>query len=293
MANSGLIKSNAYSLWLNDLDAATGSILFGGVNTDKYHGDLATLPIQKAATESNPSQFFITLTELSFNQNGQDQAIASDRADPVLLDSGSTLTYLPATVATDIFQSVGAEYDDVQQSAYVDCGLQQNSTVLNFKFTQPVISVPMNELVMDPDLDSQGSPVTLSDGKTPACLFGIAPATQGSNVLGDTFLRSAYVVYDLTNNQISIAQTNFNSTTDHVLEIGTGKQSVPNASPVTNAVDAAVTGSGGRIGKPTTTVTDASAAPSPTKKGDAMAGQKVSGSILTGLVGAGIFFVLW
>ena len=29
------IQSNAYSLWLNDLDASTGSILFGGVDTDQ------------------------------------------------------------------------------------------------------------------------------------------------------------------------------------------------------------------------------------------------------------------
>jgi hypothetical protein len=47
MVADGLINSNAYSLWLNDLDANTGSILFGGVDSDKYTGDLETLPIQK------------------------------------------------------------------------------------------------------------------------------------------------------------------------------------------------------------------------------------------------------
>jgi len=36
MVADGLIQSNAYSLWLNDLDASTGSILFGGVDTAQY-----------------------------------------------------------------------------------------------------------------------------------------------------------------------------------------------------------------------------------------------------------------
>ena len=36
LVDTGHIKSNAYSLWLNDLDASTGAILFGGVNTAKY-----------------------------------------------------------------------------------------------------------------------------------------------------------------------------------------------------------------------------------------------------------------
>jgi hypothetical protein len=56
----GLIQSNAYSLWLNDLDSKTGSILFGGVDTAKYKGTLETLPVQKVA--GNFYEFLITLT---------------------------------------------------------------------------------------------------------------------------------------------------------------------------------------------------------------------------------------
>lgn len=43
----GAIQSSAFSLWLNDLSASTGSILFGGVDTSKYHGSLETLPSSK------------------------------------------------------------------------------------------------------------------------------------------------------------------------------------------------------------------------------------------------------
>lgn len=36
LLNAGHIGTLAYSMWLNDLDAAEGDLLFGGVNTEKY-----------------------------------------------------------------------------------------------------------------------------------------------------------------------------------------------------------------------------------------------------------------
>ena len=73
---------------------------------------------------------------------------------------------------------------------------------------------------------------------------GISPTGGSSPVLGDTFLRSAYVVYDLGNNEISLAATNFNATSN-VQEIGTGSSAVPDATVVTNAVTTAAVSTGG------------------------------------------------
>jgi hypothetical protein len=65
---------------------------------------------------------------------------------------------------------------------------------------------------------------------------GISDAGGSTSVLGDTFLRSAYVVYDLANNEISLAPTNFNSTQTSVSAIASGTAGVPSASAVPNAV---------------------------------------------------------
>ena len=46
LKDQGHINQLAYSLWLNDLDSLTGSVLFGGVDTAKYHGELIALPVQ-------------------------------------------------------------------------------------------------------------------------------------------------------------------------------------------------------------------------------------------------------
>jgi hypothetical protein len=236
MVSQDLIQSSAYSLWLNDLDASVGSILFGGVDTDKYHGTLETLPVQKES--GYYAEFLITLTEVSLG----DTVIASDQREAVLLDSGTSLTYLPDAITEVIFEAVGAQYDSSEGAAYVPCSLASNTSALNFTFTSPTISVSMSELVLEIGT-STGEQLTFTDG-TAACLFGVAPAGDSTSVLGDTFLRSAYLVYDLANNEISIAQTNFNATSSNVLEIGTGTSAVPGATAVANAATAAADSGG-------------------------------------------------
>ncbi len=248
MAADGLIASNAYSLWLNDLDSSTGNILFGGVDTEQFHGTLATLPVEPVG--NSYSEFLITLTSISLAGT----AIASNQKVAILLDSGTSLTYLPNAITSAIYQAVGAQYDSNQGAAYVSCSLAQNTSTLDYTFTSATISVSMDELVISLT-DNNGQPYTFSDG-TPACIFGISPAGSSTAVLGDTFLRSAYVVYDLSNNQISIAQTRFNTTTSNILEIGTGPNAVPSATAVSNPVSAS--GAAGR-GSSTGTVANAAA----------------------------------
>jgi hypothetical protein len=72
----------------------------------------------------------------------------------------------------------------------------------------------MNELV-----------IPYADG---LCILGVLAmdAARGDYVLGDTVLRSAYVVYDLAKHEISIAQKVFNSTEDRVVEL-TNRTAVP------------------------------------------------------------------
>jgi len=68
----------------------------------------------------------------------------------------------------------------------------------------------------------------------PACVFGIVPGNR--SVLGDTFLRSAYAVFNHQHNRISLAETNFESSSDNVVAIpsggfNTGSGGTPGSSP--------------------------------------------------------------
>lgn len=231
LADNKLINSNAYSLWLNDLEASTGSILFGGVDTEKYTGSLQTLPI--IAEQGVFAEFIIALTGMGLN--GKAGSLFDNETVPVLLDSGSSLMYLPDNLVTSLYTQFNAQYDSSQGAAFVDCSLANDATTLDFTFSSPTISVPMNELVIVAGYQ-RGQPV---------CILGIGPAGQSTCVLGDTFLRSAYVVYDLSNNEISLAQTNFNATKSNVMEIQSGTAGVPDATGVANAVSSLAVGTGG------------------------------------------------
>lgn len=240
LVDTGAINSKAYSLWLNDLDASTGSILFGGVDTDKYEGQLQTLPI--VAERGEYAEFIVVLTGMG--QNGNDGSLFKDENVPVLLDSGSSLMYLPDQVANALYQAYDAQYDASQGAAFVNCNLANKKGSVDFNFSGVKISVPLNELVIL---------AAVSRGRS-ICIFGVGPAGDSLAVLGDTFLRSAYVVYDLDNNQISLAQTNFNATSSNIQEIKKGSGGVPNASVVASAVSTAAVASGGpRVNGPSVT----------------------------------------
>lgn len=247
LADNGDINANAYSLWLNDLDAATGSILFGGVDTEKYHGELQTLPI--IPEQGQYAEFIIALTGMG--QNGNNGSIFNESNVAVLLDSGSSFMYLPDNVVRSLYRTFDAQYDASQQAAFIDCDFANQEGTLDFSFSGVTIQVPYNELVILAAV-SRGQPV---------CMLGIGPAGNSVSVLGDTFLRSAYVVYDLSNNEISLAQTNFNSTQENILEIKKGSDGVPDASGVPNAVSTAAVATGGpRINGPFATGTHTSTA---------------------------------
>jgi hypothetical protein len=241
LKNDGFINSVAYSLWLNDLDASTGSILFGGVDTDKFQGDLKTLPIIQE--QGVYAEFIIALT--SMGSNGDSTNLFNNEVVPVLLDSGSSLMYLPDNVVTALYTQLNAQYDSNQGAAFVSCDLANQDGSLDFGFSGVTISVPYNELVITAAV-SRGRPV---------CILGIAPAGNSMPVLGDTFLRSAYVVYDLSNNAISLAQTRFNATASAVKEITNGADGVPGAQSVAGAVATAAIGGGAgpRINGPSVT----------------------------------------
>ena len=288
MTTQGLISSPAYSLWLDDLEASTGSILFGGVDTAKFQGSLQTLPIIQEQNQF--VEMIVALSGINLVANNTNTTVSS-KTTPVLLDSGSTLSYLPVDVSSAIYDALGVVFDEEQDQPFCQCSLANTTDTIEFIFSGQVISVPINEMVLDGD-----GGVQTKSGETLGCAFGIvAQPDQGgpgtSYTLGDTFIRSAYIVYDLANNQISLAQTDFGSTGSNIMEIGTGKNSVPSASGIANPATATVTGTaviGGVTGTGTATASSASSS----KSSDAGIIPQANVGAWAGVAAAGLLFAL-
>lgn len=218
-------------------DSNTGSILFGGVDTAKYHGNLIALPVQKGANGSY-IDFTVALSSVSLADcKGKSQYSSDNLALPVILDSGTTDTYLPDNLVQPILSGVGA-VNDPTLGSIVPCSLANSPATFAFGFGGqggPSIQVSFGEFVSPVVLDD-GSQPTFKDGSGTVCSFGLLSSGSGAQpiLLGDTFLRSAYVVYDLTGNTIALAQTNFNTTGSNVVEIS--GSSIPGATATATAV---------------------------------------------------------
>jgi hypothetical protein len=65
LKNAGLIDSYAFSLYLDDWGSKTGSIVFGGVDTAKYHGDLITVPVASSPSTNLQTAWAVMLDGVS------------------------------------------------------------------------------------------------------------------------------------------------------------------------------------------------------------------------------------
>ena len=118
---------------------------------------------------------------------------------------------------------------------------------ITFNFSGINITAPVAELQRD---------LGYGSGQ---CSFDIQ-ATNSNYILGEPFLRSAYVVFDLDANEIAIAQTVFNATAaSNILEItnsssgGNGTFGIPNAVNASN-VRQGIPSATGSIGPAVTNV---------------------------------------
>ncbi|KAK7421675.1 hypothetical protein QQZ08_009849 [Neonectria magnoliae] len=236
MYQAGHINSIAYSLWLNDLSANTGSILFGGIDTKKYIGNMSRLNVQP--DNNSYVHFTVAMTSLDASSSSGSDALTSDHF-PVgaVLDSGTTLSYLPNDLTAQIWEEVGAYYDAKFGLAVLPCSYSKHEGNFTFGFggsDGPQISVAMDELVMDL---TNGSPPEFTSGTYKGelvCEFGIQNYSSDVYLLGTTFLRSAYVVYDLVNNEIGLAQTDFNSTETNIVAFKSKGATIPSATAAPN-----------------------------------------------------------
>jgi hypothetical protein len=200
---------------------------------DKYKGDLTRIQIYQDSRTGAYTSFLVALTSVqAVSPTGTDTLTSRQFPIPVVLDSGTTLSYLPTDLAMQIWKEVGAIYAADLNLAVLPCSMAQSAGVFTFGFAGPNgprISVDMTELVL-----------SLTTGQAPkftsgpykgqeACEFGIQNFSSDPFLLGDTFLRSAYVVYDLVNNEIGIAATDFNSTASNIVAFPSYGADIPSA----------------------------------------------------------------
>lgn len=191
----GLTNTKAFSVALGTSDTEGGNIVFGGVDTKKFAGSLASLDISAPAM-GDIQRYAVSLSSISYTPSGGSTTKYDNSAlSGVVLDTGSSLCELPTDIVSSMASDIGAQQDSQSGLLIVDCNTATSANKLDFEFDGgATISVPLDQFV-------------IQSGNT--CVLGVEPLQEGSGItalLGDTFLRNAYVVFDQTNMKINMAQ---------------------------------------------------------------------------------------
>ncbi|KAI9469826.1 MAG: aspartic peptidase domain-containing protein [Benjaminiella poitrasii] len=240
LVKNKVINEPVFSIYLNRQGeyGYTGEIVLGGYETDRLVGDLQFLPL--VTYDSSTGRALIGRSHqqggiykywtvpgqaLRVYHNDQQTIVYEPQFEdlqPAILDSGTTLSYLPKNIVLSILKTITSEYEplklnggDIQAYQINHCqrALENKTMLFDFEFSSSaltkcdqkvLIRVPLNELVL---------PQNTNDLKTATtCLFGLAPLSNafassiGSSgwILGQTVLRSAYVVHDMLGFQVGV-----------------------------------------------------------------------------------------
>ncbi|KAM3158423.1 hypothetical protein ABEW05_001085 [Botrytis cinerea] len=214
LALQGLTKTRAFAIDLGNVDTASGSIIFGGLDTKKYYGSLIKNPIIPfyQSPDGYP-RYWINMTYFGITFPGQlpTNLTSTGYAKPVIVDSGSTLSYLPPSLVNAMLPYFPGWVSKGGGLYTIPCSFRNIAGTMDFGFAGQIIRIQLAQFIW-------------FNGAT--CYGPIANAAEKTDViLGDTFMRGAYVVFDQDNANVHIAQAA--SCGSNIVPITSGTDGVP------------------------------------------------------------------
>lgn len=202
----GHVNSPAFSLYLNDLKSQSGTILLALLTTPSTRESLFLWTYLILSTG-------ITLN--SIRAQGLATQNILDKPMTAILDSGTTLSYIPNSALINLHNNLNANPSfTINQRYYCDCNItdylqfnfgDQSLKVPNYQFLWPI------EQFVNPYVAGIAFPHN-------SCLVGFEATPNGADyiLLGDNVLRSAYIVYDPSNSKIALAQADFSGSKSNI-----------------------------------------------------------------------------
>ncbi|RYP82344.1 hypothetical protein DL770_005603 [Monosporascus sp. CRB-9-2] len=218
-------QSRAFSVALGSSDSDNDSVvIFGGIDTSKYAGPLRTLPILGPQNGEIIYRYWVQLNSIGTTVDGSSHTYDNSSL-PVVLDTGSTFCSLPRAVVNGMMEDLDGQIDR-QGQVLVDCSQVDNQDTFDFDFGNITIRIPYSQFVLQANSE--------------VCVLGAIPDDQIA-LLGDSFLRSAYVVFDQNNMEVAMAP---------YTNCGQSEQRIPDegVSGVQGACDSADNDGGGDSG---------------------------------------------
>ncbi|KAI8640974.1 aspartic peptidase domain-containing protein [Parasitella parasitica] len=189
---AGSIPSPIVSFHLgHNRDGGKGEILFGDINQNHFEGELKYVPV----TLKKYWQVDMTGVEI-----GGVNVLHS--AMPAIVDTGTTLIIVPSAVSNAIHKAIPDAKYDPMYGWRMPCSFADSDSTesISIKLGDQDFPLFLKDLVRAKMSQASGD-------KSGLCYSGVAEANTPLVILGDTFLRSYYSVYDFGNTRVGLART--------------------------------------------------------------------------------------
>ncbi|KAM4796923.1 gastricsin-like [Rhinophrynus dorsalis] len=189
-AMQGMLQQNllTYPIFSVYLGSQSGEVIFGGVDTNLYSGQINWAPVTQ--------ELYWQVAIDAFSINGQATGWCSQGCQ-AMVDTGTSLLTVPQQYMGTLLQYLGAQ-EGQNGGYYVNCNNVQNLPPISFTINGVQYPIPPSAYI----LQNNGY-----------CTVGVEvtylPSQNGQPfwILGDVFLRQYYSVYDMGNNRMGFAQS--------------------------------------------------------------------------------------
>ncbi|CAI5777608.1 gastricsingastricsin-like [Podarcis lilfordi] len=188
MLQQNLLSQPIFSFYLSSQPSSQygGEVVFGGVDTRLYSGEIYWAPVTQ--------ELYWQIGIQEFSIGGRATGWCSQGCQAIV-DTGTSLLTVPQQYIASFAQAVGAQQNQYGEYA-VACSNVQNLPTISFNINGVSFPLPPSAYI----LNNNGY-----------CTVGIEPTYLPSQngqplwILGDVFLRKYYSVYDMGNNRIGFA----------------------------------------------------------------------------------------
>lgn len=200
-----IIKRVAYSLFLNTETKNGSSILFGAVDKSQFSGKLTTVPILRNSSfnfinKTKVDNFVISILGVGYvNEKGKGTTF-NTQTQAALIDTSYSGVTLPREIAKGIARTFNATFNKDTNNFKLKCPSSNTSEHNSFVFNIGGVNffTKFSEFITESDENGH-------------CLLDITFNKDNSTILGNAFLKSLYVLFDLESYEMSFGQANLDS----------------------------------------------------------------------------------
>ncbi|XP_034028167.1 pepsin A-like [Thalassophryne amazonica] len=180
MVKQGLVPQSLFSVYLSSNSEQGSEIVFGGIDSSHYTGQITWLPLTSA------TYYQVQMDSVTING----QIVACSGGCQAIIDTGTSLIVGPNTEINNMNSWVGAAMNQYGE-ATVNCQSIQTMPEVTFTLNGQAFTIPAYVYVSE-------------NYQTCQTGFGQGGSSQ-LWILGDVFIRQFYAIFDTQNKKVGLA----------------------------------------------------------------------------------------